>query len=86
MPRKKATPVSDYLLEESVMTPEMESKLHIEEPEDNPRYPAKIRMTRPHGFIDDFGSSHYWPQGIVLDSPEEIRTILDRGCKDYVVL
>jgi hypothetical protein len=74
--------------------PEAKVDAKIEKPADQPKalpksvkkYPAKIRLTRPFGFIDDLGHTHYWFQNLVVDAPIEIMMIIDRGCKDFVAI
>lgn len=46
-------------------------------------YPEKIVMTRPFGYIQDNGQGRMWFQKMVVDDPEEIKDIIDRGCRDW---
>lgn len=48
-----------------------------------PDYPETITMTRPFGYIDDDGQGHMWQPGMVVESADEVKDIIDRGCKDW---
>ena len=48
-----------------------------------PSYPEKIVMTRPFGYIQDNGQGRMWFQKMVVDDPDEIKDIIDRGCRDW---
>jgi Tfp pilus assembly protein PilX len=47
-------------------------------PTPTPALPSRVRLIRPHGFIDATGN-HYWPQGAIVTSAADIATLTDRG-------
>lgn len=47
--------------------------------EKEPEAPKQIRILVPHGFIDDDGSHKYWNAGDVVDNPETIKLLIQRG-------
>jgi hypothetical protein len=47
--------------------------------------PAKIRLTRPHGFIDQDGNDRFWRAGMVISAPGEVALLMDRGATHEVV-
>lgn len=51
------------------------------EPEAKAPLPAKVKMVRPHGFIDDAGQHRYWQQGQVVFEPADIALLAERGAE-----
>lgn len=48
--------------------------------------PTKIKMTRPHGFVDEeTGESHYWHINQEVFEPADIALLIERGA-DFEVL
>lgn len=44
--------------------------------------PARIKMTRPHGFIEEETGNHrYWHQDQVVISPQDIALLTERGAE-----
>jgi hypothetical protein len=46
-------------------------------------YPEQIQMIRPFGFVQDNGQQLHWFQDMVVTDANDIKTIIDRGCKDW---
>ena len=46
-------------------------------PEPEPM-PSRIRLARPHGFIDDDGRRRHWHPGVVSD-PDDVAALVGRG-------
>lgn len=42
------------------------------------KLPAKVRLVRPHGFIDEDGTHRYWKAGDVVSDPATIKLLSDR--------
>ncbi len=45
---------------------------------DAAEYPPLIRLTHPHGFVDDWGKNRTWSAGDVVGDPAEIKLLIDR--------
>ena len=41
--------------------------------------PTKVVLARPHGFIAEDGTTHYWPEGFVEDCPVKIKILINRN-------
>ena len=47
-----------------------------------PPAPARIRLLRPHGFVENDTNRHrYWQAGEVITSPDEIELLRSRGAE-----
>lgn len=44
-----------------------------------PSAPSRIRLIRPHGFVDEYGRHRFWRAGDVVGDPHEIALLLERG-------
>jgi hypothetical protein len=44
-----------------------------------PPLPKRVKLLRPHGFIDHHGQHQYWTAGQVVKNADEIQTLLARG-------
>ena len=40
--------------------------------------PSAIRLTRPHGFVDEVGQHRFWPEGLVVTNPSHIQLLVTR--------
>lgn len=47
--------------------------------------PRAVRLTRPHGFIDENGIIRHWRAGYVADDAEEVALLVGRGAQHEVV-
>lgn len=47
--------------------------------------PAQIKMTRPHGFIDDAGVNRYWRKDQVVFDPADVALLHERKADFEVV-
>lgn len=43
------------------------------------KYPAKVRLTSLHGFIDEDDRHRTWQEGDVVSDPSEVKLLTDRG-------
>lgn len=41
-------------------------------------FPSVIRLTRPHGFVDEAGKHLFWPEGLVVTNPDHIQLLVAR--------
>lgn len=41
--------------------------------------PAKVRLTAPHGFIDENSRHRYWNAGEVVGDAAEVALLINRG-------
>ena len=47
--------------------------------------PRAVRLTRPHGFIDDEGTIHHWRAGHVAATADEVALLVGRGAQHEVL-
>ena len=47
--------------------------------------PRAIRLTRPHGFIDEDGRHRMWHAGHVVDDADEVSLLVRRGAQHEIV-
>jgi hypothetical protein len=51
----------------------------------NVKFPAKIKLTCPFGYLDDAGVPHMWGPNQEVTDPAEIKDLIDH-CAEHVVL
>jgi hypothetical protein len=47
--------------------------------DDAPSLPARVKLTRPHGFIDENGTHRFWHAGDHVSDPATIELLIDRA-------
>lgn len=45
------------------------------------KQPSAVRMTRPHGFIDDNEVHRQWNQGEIVRDKDDIALLMERGAE-----
>jgi hypothetical protein len=38
-----------------------------------------VKLSRPHGFIDDYGAHRFWKAGEIVGDPATVQLLTDRG-------
>lgn len=76
----------DLYPQEPVTLPDNDSKEEPEAAQNEPAWPAKIRMKAPFGFIDDDGTPKMWPIHAIVEDADEIDMITERGFANFEVV
>jgi hypothetical protein len=81
MPRRKKHIEGSQLDQVDPLEGEDTAEPSSNEPEEGEQedYPSKIQLTAPHAYYEDDGTLKAWQQGQVIDDPDEVAHLVDRG-------